>query len=217
MKVKFSSYRDYTIESYLNTFIRKRGQPLSSCLEIGCGRDPVVDWFCSLTNQPRDSYTAVDTDAEIVSELRKKSINAIGYDEVKMDQKADLVIAKEVIEHNTVEQTKEFLSFCKAKTGQMFALTTPNFEYWPGLKPSDRHLRFTPDHFRIFSPDRKNPHYHKQEMTPESLNLQLLRTFHEKYWEIRVIRAWPWVLTDCARVATWEIYFKIFALVVRRG
>jgi hypothetical protein len=195
------------------------GIEFESCLDVGCGRSRHDRWFQKFSPSGGSmSYIGLETDPVIVSELLAEGVDVRNPDEAPVtDCESDLTLCIEVVEHLTPQETPGFMEFVAANTRKMMVLTTPNFEYWPGLRPGPdlRELRFVPDHFKGFNP-RGGPHAHKQEMTPQSLSRYLADAFPDDEWDVDVYRAWPWRLEDLSVGRTFEVYFKLFAMVTRR-
>lgn len=201
-----------------------------SCVDIGGGRARKDLWFQKFSHsvEPKD-YTCIETDETIVEELRAQDVD-VRHPEDVGDEKWDLSLALEVIEHVGESETGDLLEFVRSHTRTLVALTTPNVEYWTldGTGGDNRNvlrlradsnsdgLRFIPDHAHQYDPESLSPHTHKQLFTPGSLRNVLDATFKEDYWGVRVYRAWPWEITDLASDATYMIYFKLFALVWRK-
>ena len=99
----------------------------------------------------------------------------------------------------------------------MFAMTTPNFEYWDRFRAIDDYqkCRWIPDHARDFKPGSPNPHAHQQEMTPSNLHGYMTEVFPANEWAVSVFRAWPWEISDLARGRSFKMFFKLFALARR--
>lgn len=195
--------------------LRTQAIELGSCLDVGCGRNPIKAWFDKIATGSAPHYLGVDSDRSILDDLAAMGVDAIHPSDMAADASSDLVIAKEVLEHLPTDETTGFLEFCASHTGKLFVLTTPNFEYWPNLKAEDRRLRWVPDHFRDYKPKSADPHHHKQAVTPARLDADLRRAFPEPVWDVRVFRAWPWQIRDQARDREWTLWFKIFAVAVR--
>ena len=111
------------------------------------------------------------------------------------------------------------MNFCARRTTKLFALTTPNFEYWRNRRalPAYKDCRWIPDHLLYFNPESANPHVHKQEMTEEILDRYLRESEFGEGWKFGIYRAWPWSLHDEARGKTFKMYFKLFVVAVRNG
>lgn len=213
----FPVYGADRVEPLVVDWLRASGAGLESCLDVGCGRNPVNGWFCKVAASPDARFVAADSDPDILAELAGRGLESIDPLATDPAPRCDLVVAKEVIEHLRPEDTSDFLAFCARSTIKVFALTTPNFEYWPKLRAADRELRFVPDHFPAFNPRSSNPHMHKQEMTPAGLQRDLEVAFPSPAWDVRVFRAWPWTLRDEARGRDFPVTFKIFALCFSRA
>ena len=187
-----------------------------SLADVGSSNRPAVEWFrqWQLSEEPHD-YTAIDVDDSKLSELRARGLKTSNSLE-DIDQH-DLTIAKEVIEHIPADDSIEFLIKCEAKTGILFGLTTPNFEYWKNKRPAGEYkeMRFVPDHMKALKPGSANPHHHQQEMTKDSLTNYMQAAFPAPKWETFVYRAWPWNLQDLARGSEYKIYFKLMAIARR--
>lgn len=195
----------------------ERDLSFESLLDVGAGTRTLNSWFerFPLTRQPA-SYAAAESDPKIVDILKERSLETI--DPFKEDRPSDLVVAMEVLEHITLEDAPGFMDFCARNTKKMFAMTCPNFEGWRNLKPIEemKECRYIPDHFRYFDPKSSNPHVHKQETTPKSVYDQIAGSFDPSLWDIKVYRAWPWSLTDLSRSTVFQVYFKVFAVAVRK-
>jgi hypothetical protein len=192
-----------------------KGFEFESCLDIGCGRNPVHAWFEKQEYSSKPSqFAGIDSDPEIVSEMKAKGIDIFHPGEYPEDRRADLVIAKEVLEHIAPEDTSDFLSFCAKKTRKCFAMTTPNFEYWPKRRTAapNEWCRWIPDHLIYLKPGSSNPHDHQQEMTVDLVNELLVAHFPAPEWNVHVVRAWPWTIVDNVTGNSLIYYFKIFAV-----
>jgi hypothetical protein len=210
-----AEFEQHNIEALVVRTIKELRIELGSCLDVGCGKRPVREWFLRIARGPDCRFLATEVDPEIIEVLRAQGVTVVNPSNTELDLTSDLVLAKEVIEHVDPAESEEFLAFCARHTAKLFALTTPNFEYWPRLKAVDPELRWVPDHFGDFKPTSKDPHDHRQEMTPEVLVRQFSKAFPSDRWRWRVYRAWPWRISDVARKREWTLYFKVFAIAWR--
>ena len=195
----------------------ENGFMFDSMLDVGSGLRTLDKWFLNFKfSTELHEYYAAEVDEDIISKLAAAGISTI--DLFKEDRPCDLVVAAEVLEHILPEDSLSFLDCCKRNTRKLFAMTVPNFEYWHHLKAEGdmKECRWLPDHFKDFNPRSDDPHMHKQEMTPEVLMEYVSRVFDKDNWGICIMRAWPWRLTDVARKRDFELYFKLFAIAVRR-
>jgi hypothetical protein len=206
----FGAFDGHKINGLIERVAASNNIGLQSCLDVGCGRAPVTGWFQSIAGKDAP-HTGVETDPQIIRVLQERGFDVVNPFTTDRDLSRDLVIAKEVAEHIQKKDAASFFEFCAKNTRKMFAMTTPNFEYWERLKPNDKEMRFMPSHMLHFDPDSEDPHVHKQIMTPVSVQKALRRAFGAG-WKIKVYRAWPWRLTDVARSKEWDVYFKIFAI-----
>lgn len=171
---------------------------------------------------PPRTYVALDTDQLIVDELRLAGLDCRNplIDPIP-DQRFDLVLALEVLEHLPPEDAPGFLATLRERTGSVLALTCPNFEGFSDGKPDidQRACRWVPDHLLNFgSRGRRgnDPHQHRFAVTAPALRDLFDEVFPEPEWGTRIYRAWPWDLTDRSTGETFERWFKLFALAWRR-
>ncbi len=205
------------IHKVVNEFSRARKLTFESCLDVGCGRSRHDRWFERFpARRPPGRYIGLETDPKIIDELQREGVDARHAIDDPGECDSDLVLCVEVIEHLLPEETPDFLSFVAENTTKLLALTTPNFEYWNGLrqKPEYRECRWIPDHFPFFNP-AGGPHAHKQAMTPHHLHAYFTHAFPAPEWEFRVFRAWPWRLEDQVTHQAFVLYFKLFGLAWR--
>lgn len=205
------------IHGVINKFSQDRGLTFESCLDVGCGRSRYDRWFERLAaRRSPGRYIGLDTDPQIIDELRGEGVDARHALRGPGRCDSDLVLCVEVVEHLLPEETPEFFNFVAENTTKLVALTTPNFEYWNGLrqKPEYRECRWVPDHFLFFDP-AGGPHDHKQAMTPHNLSAYFTQAFPAPDWDFRVFRAWPWRLEDLVTNEVFTLYFKLFGLAWR--
>ncbi|MCU0542125.1 MAG: hypothetical protein MUE44_08015 [Oscillatoriaceae cyanobacterium Prado104] len=216
-KPEIDAFSGYRIEPLISTIAKQTNFKLASCLDVGCGSRPMKSWFEKFSAADRPTYIGAETDEEILAYLAKQGVEAVNPFTTKRDLASDFVLAMEVIEHIKPADSASFFEFCARNTKKMFALTTPNFEYWQNLKATGdtTGCRWVPDHFKDFRPNSTNSHHHKQEMTPELVLSYLSVAFPKPNWEYRVFRAWPWSISDLAQDKNWTLYFKIFAFAWR--
>lgn len=214
---EIDSFSGYRIEPVIDALVKRSNLQLASCLDVGCGTRPMKSWFHKFSKASMPSYIGVETDEQILAHLAQQGVDAINPFTTKRDLSSDLVLAMEVIEHIKPADSASFFEFCAQNTKKVFALTTPNFEYWQNLKATGdtTGCRWVPDHFKDFRPNSNNSHHHKQEMTPELVLSYLSVAFPKPNWEYRVFRAWPWSIADLAQNKNWSLYFKIFGLAWR--
>jgi SAM-dependent methyltransferase len=218
------------VPSLIKAFCRDNSLYLASCLDIGCGRARKDRWFNRFyySIEPR-AYTGVETDPEILDELRDEGVDVRVPEDVR-EGRWDLCLALEVIEHVHQKGTSELLTLIRDRTEVVCAFTTPNIEYWEiggtgrdnrnvlRLRPKDsvEDLRLIPDHVHQYDPGSGNPHTHKQLFTPESLRAVLSETFPMQEWGLSICRAWPWDIVDGVTGQKFKIFYKLFALAWRR-
>lgn len=207
---EYSSFDGYKIQGLIAEIAEENRIKFESCLDVGCGLKPAITWFRSLAGA-NAVHTCTESDPEMVGTLLQRGVDVVDPFNTDRDLTRDLVLAKEVAEHITREDSPDFFRFCAKNSRKMFAMTTPNFEYWLRKKPNDKEMKFMPSHMLHFDPASKNPHNHKQIMTPQSVHNYLTNAF-DRSWEIRVYRAWPWKIRDIARGKEWNLHFKIFAM-----
>lgn len=227
----FSAVGDRSIHSLIKKFSYENGVFFHSCVDVGCGRSRYDRWFMGFDrSRAPKSYLAVETDDDIIDELRADNVDARRPEQTEAQQ-FELSLAIEVIEHLTAQETKPFLEYIRSKSNGLVALTTPNIEYWrvggptrgnraPAtfrVLPPNLGLRWLPDHVPTYDPLSDHGHVHKQLFTPATLRDVLEDVFSETNWSVRVYRAWPWILQDATREDhVFHLYFKLFALVWRR-
>lgn len=189
----------------------------TSLLDVGSSDRPLVDWFYKFrfAREPF-RYLAVEVDPHQVAKLIERNLQVV--DRIPNGEEFDLTLALEVLEHIRPEQSLAFLRQCARATNKLFALTTPNFEYWQKFRPRPEYkeCRWLPDHVTAFKPGSSDPHAHQQEITPESLHEYMILAFPPPEWEVSVIRAWPWLLQDESRANQYHLYFKLFATARRK-
>lgn len=208
---------DRQVFQLLSLEAKLRGVSFRSCLDVGCGMNPVEGWFRSYVGLTDAPYYAIDVRPEVKEALKLRNIKVWHPDEVSNDFSVDLVIAQEVIEHILPNDIPEFCSSLRGWTQKALALTCPNFV---GFDPT-RHcaiepeLRFVPDHLKNFNSQSSDPNIHKTATTAELIQDVLTRTFPDPDWSVNVYRAWPWLLADIPAKKSFFIYFKVFAIVWR--
>ncbi len=193
---------------------RANGLSFSSCLDIGCGLNPLIDWFRSsgiTTDGAR--YFATDAHDDVLARLQQRGVHAVKPQDLPNDFTADLVIAQEVLEHIPPADVQAFVSNLRDRANSMVALTCPNFELFDTTshRATEPELRFVPDHLRNFDPKSTHPYMHKLATTPDMVGGLLTGIFGPD-WTVRVFRAWPWRLEDIPAERTFQVYFKVFAL-----
>lgn len=211
---------EYNLIKIIDQTAKEKNLSFSSCIEFGPGNNPLHDWFKKY-NKAKNAkdYICIELDNNISSKLLARNINTYS-DIIQSPLKiADLTLALEVLEHIPENDLLIFLEKIKAATNVMFACTTPNFEHWDEtLKPLPevKECRYIPDHFPYYKPKSTNPHHHKTAMTPEKMFNLLSQVFPLDTWYINVYRAWPWKISDLARNSTYQLYFKLFGMVVKK-
>lgn len=220
-----------SIHPLIKSFSIETDVLFASCLDVGCGRSRYDRWFEKFdrTREPR-RYVGAETDPDIIDELRAAGVEALTPTQIGTDT-FDLSLAIEVIEHLTPDETPPFLDFIEARTSTLFALTTPNIEYWrmggtgrdnrnvASFKPIAGYepLRWIPDHTYTYDPASADGHVHKQLFSPETLKATLQESFVEDEWDVEVFKAWPWRIADLTRPEhAFVVFFKLFALAQRR-
>ena len=205
---------DRNIFPLLQNGILSRKLFLLSCLDVGCGMNPVDEWFYDYAGSSKASYHAIDVHPEVKQVLSAKGINVMNPAEVPDNFQADLVLAQEVIEHIHPQQVDAFVMQLKKWTGKVMALTCPDFSGLDTVKKIsiDRDIRYVPDHLKNFYPESKDPYMHKFAVTPELLLPILQRAFPEPEWSVSVYQAWPWLLTDIPSGKSKLVYSKIYAV-----
>ncbi len=197
---------------------RANGLSFSSCLDIGCGLNPLIDWFRSsgITTEGA-RYFATDAHDDVLARLQQRGVHATKPDELPKDFTADLVIAQEVLEHVPPQDVADFVANLRDRANMMVALTCPNFEMFDPVshRAIEPELRFVPDHLRNFDPRSNHPYMHKLATTPDMVGNLLAATFGSD-WTLQVFRAWPWRLEDIPAERAFRVYFKTFALAWRR-
>lgn len=209
---------NHAIMPVVNRFAAQGNLTFDSLLDIGSSDRPLNGWFCRYGRaiDPR-RYLALEIDPVMVARLQAKGLE-VATSFQKVSRPSELTLALEVLEHIKPEDSVSFLSQCAGLTGKLFGLTTPNFEYWNRFraKPEYKECRWIPDHAPGLRPGSANPHDHQQEMTPENLSSYMQQAFPPETWDVQVMRAWPWELKDVARGTVFQLYFKLFAVAIRR-
>ena len=193
---------------------RANGLSFASCLDIGCGLNPLIDWFRSSGITTDDArYFATDAHDDVLTSLRQRGVHAVKPQDLPKDFTADLVIAQEVLEHIPPADVQEFVANLRDRANVMVALTCPNFELFDTTshRAIEPELRFVPDHLRNFDPKSTHPYIHKLATTPDMVGGLLTGIFGPD-WTVRVFRAWPWRLEDIPAERRFQVYFKTFAL-----
>jgi 2-polyprenyl-3-methyl-5-hydroxy-6-metoxy-1,4-benzoquinol methylase len=211
--------RERSAQRLIRDVAREHGLEFASCLDIGCGRAKWQQWFEGFAHARKPhTYIGLETDAEMVAEARARGVDVRDPTGDAGECASDLTLCIEVIEHVLPEESAAFFRFAAANTRKALLLTTPNFEYFDGRrqKPEYAECRWIPDHLPFFNP-AGGPHSHKQAMTPDNLTGYLADAFDGDMWDFRVYRAWPWRLHDLTIDATFELYFKLFAIAWRRA
>lgn len=209
---------DRNVLGWIETLSRDAGFTFDSCLDVGCGLNPLVDWFRKAgVASPGAAYYATDAHDEVKAKLAERGVSALKPEELPSGFQADLVIAAEVLEHVTPTEVTHFLEDLRARTRKMLAITCPNFEYFNVERrmANDPELRFVPDHLKDFASRSADPYMHKFATTPAIVGSALSKVFVAPDWRLRVFRAWPWVLTDIPAKRTFLLHFKVFALALR--
>jgi SAM-dependent methyltransferase len=210
---------DRTILRLLADTARANGLVFSSCLDIGCGLNPLIDWFrgSGITTEGA-RYFATDAHDDVLTRLQQRGVYATRPEDLPRDFTADLVIAQEVLEHITPAGVEEFVAGLRDHARKMVALTCPNFEMFDPIsnRAIEPELRFVPDHLGNFDPHSTHPYMHKLATTPDMVGGLLARIFGPD-WTLRVFRAWPWRLEDLPAERTFQVYFKTFALAWKSG
>ena len=224
--MNFLTYEKASILPLIQQSAAKLNMTFTSCLDVGSGKQAKTEWFSKFRYAiPPKMFVAAEIDSEIIDILISRGTDARMPQQLSTDEVFDLTLALEVIEHQTSDESVNFLNFCASHTNKMFALTTPNFEYWNigsrfdsvRATESYKECRWLPDHLTCFDSTSDNPHHHKQAVTLESLaNCFAASRFGDGNWDIHIFRAWPWAITDKARDASFEMFFKIFALAIKR-
>lgn len=199
---------------------RANGLVFSSCLDVGCGLNPLIHWFqTSGLATANASYSAIEAHDEVIKKLQQRGIDAMKPDAVPEGFCADLVIAQEVLEHVRPGELEGFVANLRNRAKSMVAVTCPNFEmYDPQLHASkEPELRFVPDHLKHFDAASEHPFMHKVATTPELVERLLGPVFTNGGWNLRVFRAWPWMLVDVPARRVFQVYFKVFALAWKSG
>jgi hypothetical protein len=207
------------IHPLLRDFSTAHNVTYESCLDIGCGRSRYDTWFGRFGSaRAPHRYIGLDSDPVIIEELRADGVDARDPFDDPGECASELTLCIEVVEHIRPEDTPDFFAFARDNTEKVLALTTPNFEYWDGIraKPEYRECRWIPDHLPFFRPDG-GPHDHKQAMTPANLTAYFEQVFPADEWGFEVYRAWPWHLEDLATGNSFDLHFKLFALAWRRS
>lgn len=208
---------EYRVIPLVDRAAERSGMTFESVLDVGSSDRPIVDWFLKhkRSREPR-RYAAVEIDPVKIAALQTRGL-AVITDMATIREPFDLTIAMEVIEHIRPEDSVAFLKQCSAATNKLFALTTPNFEYWTRFRARGemRECRWIPDHAPDFKPGSSNPHAHQQEMTPENLSAYMAEAFPADSWNFTIYRAWPWQLSDVARNKSFKLFFKLFAVAER--
>jgi hypothetical protein len=217
---QITSTRGWNVLPLVEEIAAKRSLTLESCLDIGSGARPKHDWFGKVARNPAARFRALEVDAKLRQRLGEMGVACEPAFDAIADRAYDLSIATEVLEHVRAADSVGFLKQIARVTNVLFAMTTPNFEYWGDrlrAKPEHKNIRWIPDHFLGYDPKSDSPHCHKQMLDPELVLKYLRRAFGERDWELIVLRAWPWEVKDLARGSEAIFYFKIFAVAIRRA
>jgi len=208
---------DRNIFPLLERGLLERKISLNSCLDVGCGMNPLDEWFRKNAASADAPYHAIDAHPAVREGLAQRGINAMTPWDVPADFKSDLVIAAEVIEHVPQNEIAAFVTSLEKWTGKVLALTCPNFEDFDASKKLARNkeIRFVPDHLTGFNSNSTDPSFHKTETTPGLLLSALQQGFPAPEWNVTVYKAWPWLLSDIPAGRSYLIYFKLFALAWR--
>ena len=202
------------IEPLIAECAENNNQRYKSCLDVGSGKRHMNRWFQKFTFSAEPKrFAAVEIDPEIIGWLEENNIEVKMPDDLN-SREFDLTLAKEVLEHLSPEDTIPFLNVCESATNKVFALTTPNFEYWSNRKPIEKwkELKFIPQHLIYYKPNSSNPHDHRQEMSVPILTDYFERSNFKHEWNIDIFRAWPMEITDKVRGDIFRIYYKIMAI-----
>jgi SAM-dependent methyltransferase len=218
-RTSVGALRERSAQRLIRDVADQQALTFQSCLDVGCGTANWHRWFTGFAYaRAPHRYIGLETDEEMVDAARARGLDVRNPERDPGDCVSDVTLCIEVIEHVLPEASADFFRFVAANTRKAVLLTTPNFEYWSGLrqKPEYTECRWIPDHLPFFNP-KGGPHAHKQAMTPENLTGYLADAFDPEAWDFRVFRAWPWRLNDLTTDASFELYFKLFAAVWRRG
>jgi hypothetical protein len=210
--------RERNAQRLIRDVATERRLSFGSCLDMGCGTAKWQQWFERFSHaEPPHRYIGLETDPQMVADGRARGLDIRNPDEDPGECASDLTLCIEVVEHLLPEDSADFFAFAAANTRKALVLTTPNFEYWDGKRPRPEYAecRWIPDHLPYLNP-RGGPHHHKQAMTADLLTGYLEAAFDAATWDFRVYRAWPWRLHDLTTDATFELWFKLFAVAWRR-
>ena len=208
---------DRNIFPLLERGLQERKIELNSCLDVGCGMNPLDEWFRKNAASAQAQYYAIDAHPAVKEGLAQKGITVMTPWDVPANFSSDLVIAAEVIEHVPKDDIAKFVSSLNQWTGKVLALTCPNFADFDVNRKlaKNKELRFVPDHLVDFNAQSTDPSFHKTETTPGMLLDALQKGFPAPEWSVTVYKAWPWLLADIPAGKSYLIYFKLFALVWR--
>ena len=208
---------DRNIFQLLERGLRERNIKLGSCLDVGCGMNPVDEWFRKHAGSPDAPYTAMDAHPSVKEGLKSRGIQVITPWDMPVNFQSDLVLAAEVIEHVKREDIPTFVSSLNKWTGKVLALTCPNFADFDvnSKLAKNKELRFVPDHLPGFDAQSNDPSFHKTDTAPGMLLEYLQKGFPTPEWTVTVYKAWPWLLSDIPAGRSFLVYFKLFALIWR--
>lgn len=216
--VKYLTTPNWSVLPLVENIVSERSLSIKSCLDIGSGTRPKIEWFSETYGQS-SSFCALEADKKLRQKLCSKGIYSVAsFDDISK-KSYDLTLMLEVLEHIKPDESLDFLKKISEKTNILFAMTVPNFEYWDeNLKPLEKYrlIRWIPDHFPMYEPDSLNIHRHRQRMTPDILFDYLSLAFPSPTWKVLIFRAWPWEIIDrSVKDKKQKFYFKIFGVALR--
>lgn len=212
MNATFANLDYHKVLPLVKAYCHEFHVSLDSALDIGCGLNPNDQWFKKFEYSTNDAlFAAVEPDERIRQRLKDRDITF--YPSLTdVNRRFKLCILTEVLEHIPLEKCGSFLQELEKTIDGIAVISVPNYEHWPtsDLSEHNKQCRWWPD-FAPIKPHSASYHDHKHATTPESVLSLLSNTFSADQYEVRVYRAWPWMIHDLSRNIEFKHYFKVFA------